>query len=203
VRRVLDLIFGDSSEAREQEACQLLGVRHLRDYFRKATADGFWQHHIKRHSKSRRKAPIYWLLQSSKKNYVLWIYYHRLTRDTLYKALINYVEPKLRLETNNLDALRAERQASTATGREARQLEKAFDTQESFISELNDFRDKLKRAADLGLDFDLNDGVVLNIAPLWELVPWTEAKKYWTELTGGKYEWSSISQQLRAKGLVK
>ena len=49
----------------------------------------------------------------------------------------------------------------------------------------------------------VNDGVVLNIAPLWELVPWREAKKYWEELLDGKYEWSSIGKQLREKGLVK
>ncbi len=45
--------------------------------------------------------------------------------------------------------------------------------------------------------------VVLNIAPLWELVPWKDAKKYWEELLAGKYEWSSIGKQLREKGLVK
>ena len=45
--------------------------------------------------------------------------------------------------------------------------------------------------------------MVLNIAPLWELVPWKEAKKYWEELMDGKYEWSSIGKQLRAKGLVR
>ncbi len=48
--------------------------------------------------------------------------------------------------------LRAQREASPAKGREARQLEKAF-AQESFISELNDFRDKLKRAADFWNSF--------------------------------------------------
>ncbi|HEY5707449.1 MAG TPA: hypothetical protein VIS96_17965 [Terrimicrobiaceae bacterium] len=37
------------------------------------------------------------------------------------------------------------------------------------------------------------------IASLWELVPWKEAKKYWDELRAGKYEWSSIAQQLKAK----
>ena len=42
--------------------------------------------------------PIYWLLQSSKKNYGLWLYYHRLDKDLLFKALVNYVEPKIRLE---------------------------------------------------------------------------------------------------------
>jgi len=46
------------------------------------------------------------------------------------------------------------------------------------------------------LDFDLNDGVILNIAPLWELVPWKEPQKYWEELKEGKYSWSHIASQL-------
>jgi hypothetical protein len=45
--------------------------------------------------------------------------------------------------------------------------------------------------------------VVLNIAPLWALVPWKEAKAYWDDLMKGKYEWSSIGKQLRQKGLVE
>jgi hypothetical protein len=57
--------------------------------------------------------------------------------------------------------------------------------------------------ANLHLNHDLNDGVVLNIAPLWELVPWTEAKAYWDDLMKGESEWSSISKQLQEKGLVK
>lgn len=36
-----------------------------RDYFRKPGKAGFWDDHISRYSKSRRKAPIYWLLQSN------------------------------------------------------------------------------------------------------------------------------------------
>ena len=70
------------------------------------------------------------------------------------------------------------------------------------MAELYDFRDKLRRAADLNLEPDLNDDVVLNIAPLWELVPWNEARKYWEELKAGKYEWSSISKQLRERKLI-
>ena len=102
VHEVFALLWRERAEAIEQEACAILGVKELRDYFRKPAAGGFWADHIARYSKSRRKAPIYWLLQSARKNYGLWLYYHRLDRDTLSKALINYVEPKLRLEENRL-----------------------------------------------------------------------------------------------------
>ena len=203
VREVLEVVWPDRTDSVENEVCDILFVKELRDYFRKAGKGGFWEHHISRYSKSRRKAPIYWLLQSSKKNYALWLYYHRLDKDLLFKALVNYVEPKIRLETSRLETLRNQKAAAGESGKEAKRLAKETEWQEDFLSELRDFEDKLRRAANLHLDPDLNDGVVLNIAPLHELVPWKEAKKYWDELLEGKYEWSSIGKQLREKGLVK
>ena len=139
----------------------------------------------------------------TQKNYALWLYYHRLDKDILFKALLNYVEPKIRLEESRLDPLRAQRAAAGASGKRAKQLEKDIERQEEFISELRDFEDKLRHVANLHLEPNLDDGVVLNIAPLWELVPWKEAKSYWDELLKGEYEWSSIGKQLRGKGLVK
>jgi hypothetical protein len=202
VRDVLEVLWQDRAEAIEQEACEILGVKELRDYFRKPGKGGFWDDHISRYSKSRRKAPIYWLLQSSKKNYALWIYYHRFDKDMLFKALLNYVEPKIRLEESRLEPQRAQRTAAGTSGKGVKKLEKEIDRQEEFLSELQDFEEKLRRVANLHLDPDLNDGVVLNIAPLWELVPWKEAKKYWEELRDGKYEWSPIGKQLRQKGIA-
>lgn len=203
VHEVFEIIWKDRAEAVEHEVCDILGARSLREYFRKPANGGFWMDHVRRYSKNRRKAPIYWLLQSARKNYALWIYYHRLDHDTLSKALVSYVEPKLRLENNRLQELRSNRAEVGATGSAARDLDRKLERQEELISELNDFQDKLRRAADLHLEPDLNDGVVLNIAPLWELVPWKEAKKHWDELLDGQYEWSSIAQQLKAKNLVK
>jgi hypothetical protein len=202
VRDVLEILWQDRAEAIEREVCEILGIKELRDYVRRPGKGGLWDDHISRYSKSRRKAPIYWLLQSSKKNYALWIYYHRFDKDMLFKALLNYVEPKIRLEESHLEPLRAQRTAAGTSGKGVKKLEKEIDRQEEFISELRDFEDKLRRVANLHLEPDLNDGVVLNIAPLWELVPWKEAKKYWEELYDGKYEWSSIGKQLRQKGIV-
>ena len=206
IRRVCDVfevIWKDRADAIEKEACEILGVAELRDYFRKPGAGGFWDDHVKRYSKSRRKAPIYWLLQSSKKNYALWIYYHRLDKDILFKALLNYVEPKIRREEARLGELRSQKTALGSAAKGTKKLDKDIERQDAFLSELRDFEDKLCRAANLHLDPDLNDGVVLNIAPLRELVPWKEAKSYWDDLMDGKYEWSSIAKQLRVKGLVK
>ena len=132
----------------------------------------------------------------------MWLYYHRLDKDILFKALVNYVEPKLRLEVDRLAQIRAQRAVAGISGRDAKRLERELERQETFLSELQDFHDKLRRAAELNLEPDLNDGVVLNIAPLWELVPWKEAEKYWKELLNGKYEWSSIGKQFQEKGLV-
>lgn len=202
VREVLETIWKKRADAIEKESCEILGVKELRDYFRKPGKGGFWDDHVSRYTKSRRKAPIYWLLQSSKKNYAIWLYYHRLDKDLLFKALVNYVEPKIRLEDSRLETLRTQNAAAGDSGREAKRLGKEVERQEEFLSELRDFEDKLRRAANLHLEPDLNDGVVLNIAPLHELVPWNPAKTYWQELLDGKYEWSSIGKQLREKKII-
>ena len=203
IRDLLEVMCKDRAEALEKEVCETLGVQELRDYFRKPTNGGFWDDHVSRYSKSRRKAPIYWLLQSSRRNYSLWLYYHRLDKDLLFKALVNYVEPKIRLETSRLEAVRSQKAAVGESGKEAKRLANDVDRQEDFLSELLDFEDKLRFAANVHLVPDLNDGVVLNIAPLHELVPWKEAKTYWDELLEGKYGWSSIGKQLLQKGLLK
>jgi len=116
---------------------------------------------------------------------------------------VNYVEPKIRLETSRLETFRHQNAAAGESGKEAKRLATEVERQEDFLSELRDFEDKLRRAANLHLEPDLNDGVVLNIAPLHELVPWKDAKSYWEKLLKGEYEWSSIGKQLRQKGLVK
>jgi hypothetical protein len=153
--------------------------------------------------------------ESSKKNYALWLYYHRLDKDILFKARQNYVEPKIRLEQTRLDSLRSQKTALGAAAKGAKKIDKDIERQEALIAELKDFAEKLERAAKLNFgnpekldsdvvyDPDLNDGVVLTISPLWELVPWKEAKNYWEELLEGKYEWSSMGKLLRQKGLVK
>ena len=154
IRDVLTLIWGDRADAIEKEACEILGVKSLRDYFRKPGAGGFWDDHVKRYSKSRRKAPIYWLLQSAKKNYGIWIYYPRMDGDTLYKAL-RYAKDKLAMEVRRLEDMTKRRQEFGTGGPAVKKLEKEIDSQESFVSELHEFVEKLERAANLNLSLSM------------------------------------------------
>ena len=120
----------------------------------------------------------------------------------LFKALVNYVEPKIRLERSRLESLHNQGQTATHSTKEKKRVAREAERQEELLSELRDFEEKLRRVANLHLSPDLNDGVILNVAPLRELAPWKEAETYWEDLLKGKCEWSSIGKQLRQKGLV-
>jgi hypothetical protein len=56
----------------------------------------FFAFHLQRYSKSRRKAPIYWPLATASGSYTLWVYYPSLSSQTLYTAINDFVEPKLK-----------------------------------------------------------------------------------------------------------
>lgn len=200
VRQVLALLWGDRAGDIEKEGCEILGYKGLRDYFRDPRK-GFFAFHIKRYSKSRRKAPLYWLLQSENRNYAIWLYYHRLDDTTYFTAARDYADTKVNLETARLDELRQGLAALSGSAQKRRERE--IERQQKLVSEVTTFRNKLDEIALHQLPPDHNDGVIISIAPLWELVPWKDAEKMWQELTAGKYEWSTMAQQMKARGLVK
>jgi len=206
VREVLSYVYGDRAGEIEEEALEILRgdgrtPRTLRDWFRnqKATALGknFFDFHIQRYSKSRRKAPIYWRLCSSpgrgQSQYGVWLYYHRLTDDTLWTVLNEYVRPKVELEERRLAELRAERERGGGGG--VRQVEKEIEEKVELLEELEWFQRELKKVAERGYAPDLDDGVIINMAPLHELVPWKEAAKVWGELGEGEYDWSKLAMR--------
>ena len=200
-RQVMELIWQDKAADIEHEAAEILGVRELRDYFRKSAAGGFWPDHIKRYSKSRRKAPIYWQLATGSGSYSVLLYYHRFTSDTFFKILNEYARPKLAHERQKLDRLKGEFGAQPT-----RSQQKELETQESLIAELAEFTEEIQRVAPLWRP-NLNDGVIINFAPLWRLVPqnkpWQkECKACWDSLVKGEYDWSHLAMHLWPERVV-
>jgi hypothetical protein len=169
----------------------------LRGWFRR----NFFDDHLKRYSRSRRKAPIYWQLATQGAGYSIWLYYHRLNRDTFYKVLNDYLKPKVQHEQSKLDGLR--QQAGDVLGRSQREENEA---QEKLVEELRTFQKEIELVAPLW-NPNLNDGVLINFAPLWRLVPqhraWQqECKGCWDSLVAGDYDWSHLAMHLWPERVV-
>lgn len=196
VRSVFDTVFEDAN-ARWHEAAELLGAPDLRAWF----ARDFFEPHIKRYSKSRRKAPIYWQLATGSGSYSVWIYIHRATGDTLFRVLNDFIGPKLDHEKAKLDGLTQEAGANPSAA-QRREIEQ----QETFVGELQALKTEVARVAPLWKP-NLDDGVIVNFAPLWRLVPqsrsWQgECKKAWDKLVAGDYDWAHLAMHLWPERVV-
>src|SRR5262249_51038087 len=134
-------------------------------------------------------------------SYSVWLYYHRLTRDTFYKVLNDYVKPKHDHEQQQLDRLRAEGGADPT-----RSQRDAVEQQEKFVEELKAFRDEVERVAPLW-NPDLTDGALINFAPPSRPVPqhrdWQrECRACWDKLVAGEYDWSHLAMHLWPERVV-
>jgi hypothetical protein len=206
VREVIEIIWtgsagGPTAEAIEHEACEILDVKSLRDYFRKPA--GFFADHLKRYSKSRRQAPIYWPLSTASGSYTLWIYYHRLTDQTLFQCVNDFVKPKITEVEGDLSRL-------TTTGSDKPGARAEIERLTILRAELIEFRDELLRVAQLPYKPNLNDGVLIAASPLWKLFrlpKWQkDLKACWTALENEEYEWAHLAYTLwpdRVKAVCK
>ena len=199
VQEVFMAAFGGAAHAAWGEVSRVLGLRRgdLREWF----ACSFFERHIKRYSKCHRKAPIYWQLATASAGYSVWLCYPRLSRDTFFKVLNDYAEPKLRHEEQKLRSLRQDDKSDTSI---AGRTETA--AQESSVDELRAFRDEVARVAPLWKP-NLDDGVIINFAPLWRLVPqhkaWQrECKACWDKLVAGEYDWAHLAMHLWPERVV-
>ena len=150
----------------------------------------FFPFHLQRYSKSRRKAPIYWPLSTASGSYTLWVYYPSLSSQTLYTAINDFVEPKLKQVGADVTALRNKGSART------RDDEKQFETLQAFELELIELRDTLLKLAPTYKP-NHDDGVQISAAPLWPLFrhkPWQKVlKDTWAKLEKGDYDWAHLA----------
>ncbi|MCK2088617.1 BREX-1 system adenine-specific DNA-methyltransferase PglX [Thauera aromatica] len=150
----------------------------------------FFPFHLQRYSKSRRKAPIYWPLSTASGSYTLWLYYPSLTRQTLYTAINDFVEPKLAEVETEAATLRSKASARS------RDEEKRLEALTALQAELRDLRDQLQAIAPQ-YQPKHDDGVQITAAPLWPLFrhkPWQKLlKDTWAKLEKGDYDWAHLA----------
>lgn len=197
IRDVMKMIWKEKVGDVEQEACDIFGILTLREYFAKPSM--FFADHLKRYSKSRRQAPIYWSLSTPSGSYTLWIYYHRLTDQTLYTCVIDFVEPKLEDLSKTLECLKRK------TGRspkEEKEIEKLTDLE----LELKDFKSELLRIAKFWKP-NLNDGVQIIASPLWQFIQlksWQKKlKETWDKMESGEYDWAHLAYSIWPERVIR
>lgn len=190
LRDALQVIWADHAEAIETEACEILGVGSLREYFQRTNL--FFDDHLKRYSKSRRYAPIYWPLSTPSGSYTLWLYYHRINDQILFACVNDFIDPKLKQVGEDLVRLRGK---SGRSSDEESELERLSDLER----ELKDFRAELLRVAAFWKP-NLNDGVQITAAPLWRLFQhrnWqNRLKDTWEKLEAGEYDWAHMAYSI-------
>jgi hypothetical protein len=160
-------------------------LRGYLDRFTGTPEVSFWRHHFQLY----RKRPIYWPLQSPKRKLTVWVFQERFTRDTLFKVRSELVDPKARWLDSRIRELKA--RADQSTGAEKRRLEKEASQLADEFDDVQEFSRRLSAVMQRGYTPRFDDGVLINAAPLWELLPsWPDTRKAWQDLATGKYDWA-------------
>lgn len=185
VREVMAWLWGDRADDMEYELCQLIGCKSLQAYLSSPT--GFFDYHFKRYTKSRRKAPIYWLLASEDGTVDYWVYYPKLSKNTLPQLIILLREKGEQLRTRLNAALAAHNKTQeTQVRAEQEQVEGMME--------------KLNRIIEAGYVPNHDDGVPVTAAPLQHLAAsrlWrTECEKNMELLAKGDYDWSHLAMSM-------
>ena len=192
VWNALAIALGESGASEVVSA--VLGDGNPESLLRRYLERDFWKRHLQQY----RKRPVYWLLQSPAKSFSVYVFHERATSDTLPLILgTRYVSGKINQLKNRADEIQMEKK--TAEGRAMKMLEKDLDDLETKLLDLEAFEAAIRRVLEqkdergetVGWAPEIDDGVILNLAPLRELMPsWKEPEKFWQELEEGKYDWS-------------
>ena len=172
----------------EEQLCECLGVSDVNIYLNRPS--GFFATHLDTYTAGGRKAPIYWPISTNSGSYTLWLYYPSLTDQTLFTAVNDFIEPRLKQVGQDIAALRNKGNARTAAD------EKSFEELQSLEAELAEFLETLLEIAPTYRP-NHDDGVQISAAPLWRLFrhkPWQKVLKgTWEKLENGDYDWAHLA----------
>lgn len=160
-------------------------LRGWLDRFTGAPDKSFWKYHHQLY----RKRPVYWPFQSPKRRFTIWLFHERLTQDTLF-VIRRIVDDRLNLLERQIADLR-----KSAAGGD-RRAGKELDNQLEFSDDLREFSERLKEVISRGYTPHIDDGVLLDAAPLHPLLPsWPETRATWQELEQCKYDWAQQAME--------
>ena len=130
--------------------------KSIDDYFVK----DFW----KDHKKMYQNRPIYWLFSSKKGAFQCLAYMHRMDAYTAERIRTKYLLPHIEWLMQKQSEMEAN--AANLNARERKELDSIVKQ----IEECREYHDRLHVVADEQIDFDLDDGVVVNYAKFGDVL---------------------------------
>lgn len=185
VSDVIRKLWREHADDIEYELCQLIGCKNLQSYFE--NPNGFFDYHFKRYTKSRRKAPIYWPLTSEDGSITYWVYYPKLTTNTLPSLAVRLRQQQEQLRSALNAALTSHDKAKENDAR-------------SSLQQIEGMMERLNAIVATGYKPNHDDGVPVTAAPLYELFAnrtWRqECENNMEKLKKGEYDWSHLAMSL-------
>ncbi|WP_289105578.1 BREX-1 system adenine-specific DNA-methyltransferase PglX [uncultured Bacteroides sp.] len=120
----------------------------------------FWKDHLSRYQ----RRPIYWLFASKKGAFQCITYMHRMNPYTVEQIRNKYMLPHIEYLGTRIAEM--ESRAATLSTKERKDMAKL----QKDLEECREYHDRLHLIADKQIDFDLDDGVVVNYAKFEDVV---------------------------------
>lgn len=120
----------------------------------------FWKDHLSRYQ----RRPIYWLFASKKGVFQCITYMHRMNPYTVEQIRNKYLLPHIEYLGTRIAEM--ESRAATLSTKERKDMAKL----QKDLEECREYHDRLHLIADKQIDFDLDDGVVVNYAKFEDVV---------------------------------
>ena len=120
----------------------------------------FWKDHLSRYQ----RRPIYWLFASKKGAFQCITYMHRMNPYTVEQIRNKYLLPHIEYLGTRIAEM--ESRAATLSTKERKDMAKL----QKDLEECREYHDRLHLVADKQIDFDLDDGVVVNYAKFEDVV---------------------------------
>ena len=150
------IVFGEENLTKNLNYIEHCLGKSLENYLVK----DFW----KDHKKMYQNRPIYWLFSSKKGAFQVLSYMHRMNPYTVEKIRTKYLLPYI-------DYLKGRIEVDEARGSELSSVERAnLAKMRVALDECNEYHDRLHEVAIKAIDFDLDDGVVVNYAKFGDVV---------------------------------
>ena len=130
----------------------------------KSIEDYLIKDYWKEHKKMYQNRPIYWLFSSRKGAFQVLVYMHRMNPYTVEKIRTKYLLPYIEHLKGKIEVDEA-RGVSLSTA-ERRNLAKM----KAALEECTEYHDRLHDVAIKNIDFDLDDGVVVNYAKFGDIL---------------------------------